>query len=151
MKTASTLLILVMMAASAKARPIYTTYIVPDGYRGPIVLILKKDGEIKLPPPTAPWTFTFPDSGVLEVDQDSYRPIHSSGTQPENYAGTRAHYESGAPLATEGNAADDAVAFRSVYGVGPSVEKGRTSTGAIYFFVGTREEAENFKAKNQNK
>ncbi len=48
------------------------------------------------------------------------------------------------PYASNVDVADDQIAFRGVYGVGKGIEPSITSTGAVYYFVGTRFEADEF-------
>jgi hypothetical protein len=146
------LAVLIVATACLQARPIYTTYIVPDEYRGPLILILDENNGIELPPPTGAWTIVFGKEGKVTVKADTYRPAHTSTRErTPNYLGPRAQYSSGQSIPMEGTVPDNQIAFRSVYGVGPGVEQGETVGGAVYFYVGTLEEAKLFESNHRKK
>ncbi|NJK93291.1 MAG: hypothetical protein HC904_16660 [Blastochloris sp.] len=151
MKTLITTFIAIACAVSAQAKPFYTNYVVPNGYRGPLVMIIHPEKGLELPPLPSTWDFIFNSHGKITVKRSTYKPPHSSQGQMENHAGPRARYEDGTVIPMEGTVADDEIAFRSVYGVGPNTETGETSVGAIYFFVGTLEEAKRFELNQKKK
>jgi len=146
------LILLALGVGSLQARPFYTTYVVPDGYRGPLILILDDENGVELPPPNEPWTISFGLDGKVIVKKDTYLPEHTSNRErtAEN-PGPRAQYANGESIPIEDRVSYDHVAFRSVYGVGPGVEEGETAQGAIYFFVGTLKEAKEFETSQKQK
>lgn len=151
MKTLLATVIALICVASAQAKPFYTNYIVPNDYRGPLVIIFHPEKGLELPPSTNSWTFTFDSHGKITVKSAAYIPIHASQEQMENYAGPRAKYSNEKLIPMEGKVSDDEVGFRSVYGVGPGVEKGETAGGAVYFFIGTLKEAKQFESEQKKK
>lgn len=130
------------------AKPIYTTYIAPNNYRGPLTIVLKPSGGLILPPLEKGWVFRFPANGILEVNQASYQAVQLSGSSPENYLGPRARYEDGSAIPMD-KAADTAVALRPLYGVASGVEKGPGGAGAVYFYLGTAKEAKAFEDESK--
>jgi len=140
---ALSILTLFVISVTVQAEESGVTYIIPDGYKGPLILILKDDAGIRLPPKPKSWTIRFPSSGKLLVQRDTYTPRHPSEKVDETYPSPKAVFESGQEIPMTGEPSD--IVFRPLYGVGEGVETGDTSSGAIYFYLGTLKEATEYK------
>ena len=151
MKTLIAIVLSAICAASLQAQTFYTEYIVPDNYRGPLIMIMDPENGVELPIPPTPWRIVFDSKGKCVVRSDSYFPRHSAKKQDADANAIRAKYANGETIPIEGKVSDEAVAFRSVFGVGPNVEQGETAGGAIYFFVGTLKEAKQFESIHKTK
>jgi hypothetical protein len=151
MKTLIAIVLSAICASSLQAQAIYTEYIVPNGYHGPLVMILDPDKGVELPIPPTPLRIVFDSKGKCVVRSDSYLPRHSAKKHDADVNAIRAKYANGETIPIEGKVSDEAVAFRSVFGVGPNVEQGDAAGGAIYFFVGTLKEAKQFESIHKTK